>query len=193
MINNRQQYKYYLEQDRIALGKKYNRPKIFGDEIWKYERLLRKTEYACNCLNYGITKMFALFYRYRLHNKSIKLGFSIPINVFKEGLSIAHYGNIVVHSNAKIGKMCRIQEGVNIGATGGNCEAPQIGNNVFIGSGAKILGNIEIANNIAIGANAVVTKSFNETGITIAGVPARKISNNGSNKFIIGLKEEKYE
>ena len=112
------------------------------------------------------------------------LNFSIPINVFGPGLSIAHYGTIVVNQNSKIGKNCRIHENVTIGSTGGEELAPQIGNNVFIGTGAKIIGNIEIADNIAIGANSLVNKSFTEPGITIAGNPAKKISNNSSKMFI---------
>ncbi|MBT0889312.1 hypothetical protein KJR38_03095 [Streptococcus lutetiensis] len=52
---------------------------------------------------------------------------------------------------------------------------PVIGNNVDIGVGAKIIGNVTIADGIKIGANAVVNKSFYEEGITIVGVPARKV------------------
>lgn len=111
---------------------------------------------------------------------SLKLGFSIPLGVFAEGLSIAHYGTIVVNSAAKVGKNCRIQEGVNIGATNGSTKAPIIGNNVFIGTGAKIIGNITIADDVAIGANAVVVKSITEPGTTWGGVPAKKISSNNS-------------
>ena len=54
-----------------------------------------------------------------------------------------------------------------------NC--PRIGNNVDMGVGAKVLGGIPIADDIKIGANAVVTKSFNEAGITIVGIPAHKL------------------
>lgn len=121
-----------------------------------------------------------LLTKYRFHKLSIKLGFSIPINVIGPGLSIAHYGTIVINRNTVIGKNLRIQEGVTIGATNGSSAAPTIGDNVFIGSGAKIIGNLTIANNIAVGAGSVVTKSFLEEGITIAGVPATKISNNNS-------------
>lgn len=55
-------------------------------------------------------------------------------------------------------------------------KCPQIGNNVEIGVGAKVIGNITIADNIKIGANAVVTKSFDEEGITLVGIPARKLN-----------------
>ena len=118
--------------------------------------------------------------------------FSIPLNVFGPGLSIAHYGTIVVNGNAVIGKNCRIQESVTIGATNGSSKAPKLGDNVFIGSGARIIGDINVADDIAIGANAVVVNSFNEKGITIAGVPAKKISDNNSHDNLCqDLKEMK--
>lgn len=60
---------------------------------------------------------------------------------------------------------------------------PHIGNNVVIGVGAVVLGDTYIADGIAVGANAVVNKSFEEPNIAIAGVPARKISNNGRYKW----------
>ncbi|MBR3737197.1 MAG: serine O-acetyltransferase [Eubacterium sp.] len=107
-------------------------------------------------------------------------GFHIPPNAFEEGLSIAHWGPIVVHPNARIGKNCRIQQCVTIGATNGTADAPKIGNNVFIGPCSTIVGNITIGNDIAIGANSVVTRSVEENAITIAGAPARKISDNNS-------------
>ena len=52
---------------------------------------------------------------------------------------------------------------------------PVIGNNVMMGAGAKVIGNVTIADNIKIGAGAVVASSFTEPGITIGGVPARKL------------------
>ena len=59
---------------------------------------------------------------------------------------------------------------------------PRIGNNVYIGPGAVIDGDIEIADGIAIGANSFVNKSFTEPEITIAGCPAKEISDKGSQK-----------
>ena len=58
--------------------------------------------------------------------------------------------------------------------------APSIGNNVFLGSGCKVIGKVTIADDCAVGANAVVVKDVLEKGITVAGVPAKKISNNNS-------------
>lgn len=111
--------------------------------------------------------------------------FSIPINCVGKGLCIAHIGQIIINPYASIGENCRIHVGVNIGADARISNAvPIIGNNVYIGAGAKIFGQIEIADGIAIGANAVVNKSFLEENISIAGVPAKKIGTNGTKGII---------
>ena len=60
---------------------------------------------------------------------------------------------------------------------------------MYIGVGVVIIGDVEIADNIVIGANAVVNKSFLEPGITIAGVPARKISDKSSEGLLIRATE----
>lgn len=181
MIENKIQYKMYLEKDALALKEKKKRPRIIGDKVWKFERFLRKTEYINNCKKGKIWTFIGKVYRYRLQEKGRKLGgYCIPINVFEEGLALVHYGSIVVNGTSKVGKNCRILEGVTIGATNGKSESAIIGNNVFIGTGAKIIGNAKIANDVAIGANSVVTKDILENGITVAGVPAKKISNNNS-------------
>ncbi len=65
-------------------------------------------------------------------------------------------------------------------AGGRTNEAPILGNNVIIGVGAVLVGGIHVADNVAIGANAVVNKDVLEAGIAVAGVPAKKISDNGS-------------
>lgn len=70
---------------------------------------------------------------------------------------------------------CEINICVNIGHNYGGGGAPQIGDNCFIGPGAKIFGDIVIGDNVKIGANAVVNKSFPEGDCTLVGVPARKV------------------
>lgn len=180
MIRSKEDYKEYLRCDQIALGKKYKKPKLVGDEIWRFQIMMRKAEYYKNCSKSILGKIYSKWLQYRYYKMRLKLGFSIPLNVFGPGLSIAHYGTIVINGNAKVGKNCRIQECTTIGATNGSKKAPILGDNIFIGSGARIIGEIHIANDIAIGANAVVNKSFENPGITIAGVPAKKISDNNS-------------
>lgn len=96
------------------------------------------------------------------------------------------HGKVVINAYAKIGSNCKILSDVTIGVSGkiNSTDRPIIGNNVFIGSGARIIGGVTIADNVVIGANAVVTKSITEPGITVAGIPAKKISDVGSEFYI---------
>lgn len=181
MIDSRQKYREYIRQDQLALGRKQDaRPRLFGDEIWKFEILLRKVEYDLNCRRGVMGKLVGKWHKMRFHRLSVRLGFTIPPNVFGPGLSIPHYGTIVVHGNVRAGKNCRLQEGVTIGATNGSHEAAVIGDNCYFGSGAKVIGAVRIADDVAVGANAVVTKDIAESGVTWAGAPAGKISDRDS-------------
>lgn len=180
MITNKKDLNRYLKMDKFALGKK-KRPCLIGDYIYKFEIALRHHEYYHNIIKNGnnniLNKLKLLWWKYHHHRLGLLLGFEIPINTFDAGLRINHSGLIIVNPNARIGKYCDIHQGVNIGMQGNsNFNCPSIGDNVWIGPGAKLFGKITIGNNCQIGANAVVNKSFKEEGISIAGVPAKKIS-----------------
>ena len=181
MIDSKASYRHYLERDRAALNRQQDkRPKLFGDEIWKFEILLRKVEYDINCRRGVSALLIGKYHKFRFHRLSVKLGFTVPPNVFREWLSIPHYGTIVVHDSVRAGVNCRLQEGVTIGATGGRHEAAVIGENCYFGSGAKVIGAVTIADDVAIGAGAVVTHDITESGTTWGGVPAKKISDKNS-------------
>ena len=182
MIKTKQDLIFYLQEDKRALGNSQrNHPKILGDEIWKFEIALRKLEYYSNIKQTLITKIIKNYYKFIHHKKGINLGFSIPINVFGSGLRINHYGYIVVNGQAKVGKNCDIHQGVNIGQGNNHGDVPTIGDNVWIGPGAKIFGKISISDCTAIGANSVVTKSFFKKNITLVGVPALILKDTGTN------------
>ena len=180
MIKNKRDYYYYLECDRVALSIPRKYPRLFTDYVWRYQRLLRRYEYIHNCKPFfvGLQQLMELFEKIRFSRMSIRLGFDIPINVIGPGLCIVHPGTIVISRGAKIGKNLRIHENVTIGATNGSELAATIGDNVFIASGAKIIGNVKISSNVAIAANAVVVKDC--IGGTWGGVPSVKISENDS-------------
>ncbi len=185
-IRTREDYRFYLEADRASLAMTRSRPRLFGDEIWRFERLLRAIEY-CGChpdsLIWKARKSLLML---RFHLLSTRLGFTIPPNVFGPGLAIAHRGTIVVNGAARVGANCRLHVCVNIGTRAGtDDQVPVIGDNVYIGPGAMLFGPIRIADGIAIGANSVVNKSFEEPNITVAGAPARKISDRGSEGLLI--------
>lgn len=94
------------------------------------------------------------------------------------GTKIGYGGiGIVIHGRAKIGKNCLINSGVTIGGTNHKYEVPSLGDNVLVGSGAKILGPVKIGNNVVIGANAVVTKDIPDNCLA-AGMPATVIKTN---------------
>ena len=157
MIQSKEDYLRFLENDKKALYKKANHPSII-DYIWKYERLLRKTEYYVNCRRDLVGRAWGLLLKYRLNRFGLRLGYTIPINVCDEGLSLVHYGNVTINLASRIGKNCRIYNGVVIGSQGFGGGSPTIGNNVMIGAGAKVLGDCKIYDGCIIGANAVVTK-----------------------------------
>lgn len=180
MIKNKQDLKEYLQEDRNALGNSDKSIlRLLFDPIWRFEILLRLEEYCANCKHGIAASVVCKFIRVYRKNLGIKLGYSIPINIFGKGLSIAHIGTIVISDHAIIGDRCRVHVGVNVGLSYSN-KGPKIGNNVYLGPGAKIFGDIVIADNIAVGANAVVNKSFKSPGVTLGGVPAKIISDKGS-------------
>jgi serine O-acetyltransferase len=176
MIKNKEDYVHYLKEDKKALGINMKHP-IFSDNImalltdpcWKFQKLMRRLEYWTNCKKSFFWKPYILFLRWKYQKFSIRLGFSIPINVFEEGLCIEHYGSIVVSRHARIGKNCDIASCVNIGGEG---SAAKIGDFCYIGPGAKIIKPVVLGNNVKIGANAIVNQSFGDN-IVLAGVPAK--------------------
>ncbi|TMV47487.1 serine acetyltransferase [Paenibacillus mesophilus] len=181
MIQSKRDYQYYLEADRLAI-KKFNskRPRLVGDEVWIFLRSLRKLEYMINCKRGPFWKLIRMYCKVRHHKLSLKTGITIHPNSFGPGLAIFHHGTIIVNSNARIGKDCQLYNCTNI------ADGVKVGNKVFIGPGAKLLNNVQIADGVRIGANSVVTKSFTEPNVTIAGNPAKKISDVGTEHHYVG-------
>lgn len=187
MIKNRRDYKMYLEADRVSMGVRNGWIDHFFNDRWRYVRLLRQSEYNHNIGCFFLIRIFVEIRRRRLGRL---LGYSIPLNAFGPGLALPHRGDIVVNSYARIGPNCRIHIGTNIGTQIGTLdEVPVMGRNCYIGPGAKLYGKIVIGDNVIIGANAVVNKSFPEGNCTIAGIPARVISE----KSTVGLFSCGYE
>jgi len=89
---------------------------------------------------------------------------------FGPGLVILHSIGLVINSSVRGGTNIIIENAVTIGAAKG--QAPVLGNNIYIGAGARIIGALHIGNNVRIGANAVVIKDVPDNA-TVVGVPAR--------------------
>jgi len=89
------------------------------------------------------------------------------------GTVLAYGGvGVIIHKDAVIGKNCIVESNVTIGGRNNNPKVPVIGNNVFIGTGARILGDVRVGNNSIIGANAVVIHDVPDN-CSVAGVPAK--------------------
>ena len=109
------------------------------------------------------------------------LGLSIPASCsIGPGLYINNFQGLVINGKARIGRKCSLGHGVIVGAAGnGVLGAPVIGDNVFIGSRAIVIGPITIGDNVRIGANAVVNRDV-PPGVTVAGVPAKIVRRSAS-------------
>lgn len=135
-------------------------------------RVMRRIEYVSNCFTSRLRRCELLILKVYFRFLSIYLGFTIAPNTCGPGLNLYHWGTIVISPEAKIGARATINVCVNVGRHGEY--APMIGDDVFIGPGAKLYGKIKIGNGVQIGANAVVNKDFPDH-VVIAGVPAKII------------------
>ncbi len=123
-----------------------------------------------------------------LSHKAVEIvtGVSLPAEVpAGEGLYIGHFGAIIISPDARLGRHCNLSQGVTIGL-GGRGEgrgAPSLGDRVYVGAGAILFGKIEVGEDAAIGAGAVVTKSVPARAVVV-GNPARVISHEGSFEFV---------
>lgn len=138
-------WKTLYKQDRSRYGRFGRMVRIF---LWCFRRV------QCGCRGpLGIlAKMGVWAFRW--------VGVGIETKSVGGGLRLPHVNGIYVHENAAIGENCTIFQQVTIGVNEhqGHRKAPQIGNGVYIGAGAKLIGDIRIGADVRIGANAVVTK-----------------------------------
>jgi len=91
----------------------------------------------------------------------------------------------MVNPSVVIGKNCNISHQVTLGVVnrGDRKGCPVIGDNVYIGPGAKVIGNVHVGNDVAIGANCVVTQDIPDNSVVV-GVPGKVISSEGSMGYV---------
>jgi serine O-acetyltransferase len=130
-----------------------------------------------------IIKCWILIWRKHLE---ILTGISIPATAqIGHSFYIGHYGAIIFNDDVILGNNCNVAQGVTLGISGWEERrgVPTIGNNVFIGPNATIVGKITIGDDVLIGANSFVNMDV-AANCTMLGVPAQVISNKGSKAYI---------
>ncbi|MBI3169142.1 MAG: serine acetyltransferase [Chloroflexi bacterium] len=182
------EFRYLLRSDFHRYMGKPSLTKVIKNFVLvpgvKYSFYMR----LCHYLRGKPLKAFGLFLMARvlLFHYTIKFGISIPDTTqIGSGFYIGHFGAIVVNSKSIIGKNCNISQGVTIGQSnrGKHEGCPTIGDNVFIGPGAKILGKIDVGDYAAIGANCVVVDDIPPHSVVI-GSPGKVVSQAGSEGYI---------
>ncbi|MFM1726524.1 hypothetical protein ABEU20_000202 [Rhodococcus sp. PAM 2766] len=140
-----------------------------------YQRVMRDVEFLQS--QGRLCRVIAEARRAYLKLLGIWMGLSIPAGVFGRGLSVPHYGSVVVNDKVRAGRFCRIHSATNLGEVNG--EAPQLGDGVYVGPGAVLYGGVNLGSGAVVGANSVVNKDVPRFGV-VAGAPARVISMSGS-------------
>lgn len=140
---------------------------------------------------------YKLFFLARLVSQISRFFTGIEIHpgaTIGKGLFIDHGMGVVIGETAEVGDNVTIYHGVTLGGTGKHKgkRHPTIGNNVIIGSGAKVLGPINIGDNVKIGANSVVLKDI-ESDKTAVGIPAKVVKKVNSKIITIKDVEGKYK
>lgn len=172
MIRNINDLKYYLLQDKLALGVRKSYPSFWKDDIWKLEILLRVAEYLENTKrNIFIKKIMARIVRVAFEHKCSKRCCEIPLNVIGPGLCIWHGFNIIINNEAKIGRNFGISANCNVGHA--HNKVPVIGDNVTMCYDSSILGGVAVCDNVTIGAKSLVLKNIEIEYSTWGGDPCK--------------------
>ena len=150
---------------------------------YRYTKLYRKTGwYKKRSANIRYA-----FFQYLLLRASCKYGYQINADVdIGEGLYLGHRGTIIINQETKIGKNVNIQSGVTIGQEnrGKRKGAPTIGNSVWIGANAVIVGKISIGDDVLIAPNAYVNFDVPSHSIVIGNPAQIKYRENAVEAYI---------
>lgn len=169
LIKERENYiSHYASAKQYLIGRFVHDEPL---QIYRFFKALRQEEYYQK----KGKKLLSLWYGRKAGIRGERLGYFVSPGCLGEGVVFYHKGSIIINHRSVIGSGCRFHGDNCVGNDGISEKCPVLGKNVDVGIGAKIIGDVTLADGIIIGANAVVTKSFSEPGIVIAGVPARRI------------------
>jgi serine O-acetyltransferase len=180
-IQSRNQLREWMRQDL----QQYIEQGAFHDPVgrWRiwhrlqypliaWQRLMRRTEFTFNTKRGRLWQPYVLFRKVVFSRASMRLSLEIPLNVFGPGLTVAHSASIVVNANATVGKNCRLHPGTCIGEL--HDLNPTIGDDVYLGNGAMVIGPITVGDRAKIGPHALVRESVAPDALVV-GTAGRKV------------------
>ena len=175
MILTKDDLIFYIQEDAKA-----NKVKLGGVNYWirvcygnvnacafRYLKSLRKYEYYQNS-----GSVLRHWYRFYNRHLGLKYNLAIPINVVGYGLYLPHIEGGVIINCKSIGNNCKINSGVVVGSKHDNTQIAEIGDNVELAVGCKVIGKVKIGNNVIVAPNAVVVKDVPDN-VIVGGVPAK--------------------
>jgi serine O-acetyltransferase len=174
--------RYMLMENKSWIYVVLNRQGLWALAEYRFSR------WACTKIHVPLIRPVLRLFCHVWHKLiEITTGIDVPYQAdIGKGLYIGHFGGIIVNPSVKIGEYCNLSQDITIGIAGRGEKrgSPTIGDRVYVGSGARLIGRITIGNDVAIGANAVVTKDLPDNAVAV-GVPAKIISYDGSRDFVV--------
>jgi serine O-acetyltransferase len=168
LLEERKLYIPHIKSLKNIIMAKFTRCEEY--QIFMFISALRQAEYykSRNYLCY-------IWYLRKTNILAERCGYFISPGVLGKGVRLFHQGGVIINLHSVIGDGCLFHGDNCVGNNGIGNLCPVLGRRVELGIGAKVIGNVTLADDIKVGANSVVTRSFLEPGITIAGIPAEKI------------------
>lgn len=158
-----------IHEDWIAHGQDWTKPGFRAVAVQRFG--VWRMQVQLKILRAPLSWMYRAMYRHVRNVYGIDLPYTVQLG---RRVVIEHQSGIIIHGDSRIGDDCILRQGVTLGNRylERPLEAPQLGQRVNVGAGAKILGSVQIGDNANIGANAVVLQDI-PSGQTAVGIPAR--------------------
>ena len=160
-----------IREDWVAHGRDWTKPGFRAVAVHRFG--VWRMQVQSKLLRAPLSIFYRMLFRKVRNTYGIELPYSVKLG---RRVIIEHQGSIVIHGDCEIGDDSIIRQGVTLGNRylERPFDAPKLGQNVNVGAGAKIFGNVTIGDEANIGANAVVLSDV-PSGATAVGIPAKII------------------
>src|ERR671932_1575146 len=142
--------RYMLMENKSWIYVVLNRQGLWALAEYRFSR------WACTKIHVPVIRQVLRLFCHVWHKLiEITTGIDLPYQAdIGKGLYIGHFGGIIVNPSVKIGEYCNLSQDITIGIAGRGEKrgSPTIGDRVYVGSGARLIGRITIGNDVAIGA-----------------------------------------